>query len=72
LIDLIEIYEKDRFRIESNTSPIEKVKYLMEVNDLNQSDLVPEFGSRSLVSEFPAGKRQLNISQIRKLAERFS
>ena len=44
--------------------------YLMEEHDLRQSDL-PEVGSQGVVSEILSGKRDLNVRQIRALAERF-
>lgn len=42
----------------------------MEEHSLTQSDL-PEVGSQGVVSEILNGKRELNVRQIRKLAERF-
>jgi len=45
--------------------------FLMEQNDLNQSDL-PELGSQGVVSEILSGKRSLNVKQISRLAKRFS
>lgn len=43
---------------------------LMEDHHLAQSDL-PEIGSQGVVSEILAGKRDLNVRQIARLAERF-
>jgi HTH-type transcriptional regulator/antitoxin HigA len=42
----------------------------MEEHELTQSDL-PEVGSQGVVSEILNGKRELNVRQIRALAERF-
>jgi HTH-type transcriptional regulator/antitoxin HigA len=42
----------------------------MEQHGLRQSDL-PEIGSQGVVSEVLAGKRELNVRQIRALSERF-
>jgi HTH-type transcriptional regulator/antitoxin HigA len=42
----------------------------MEEHDLKQSDL-PEIGSQGVVSEVLAGRRQLNIRQVKALSERF-
>ena len=47
------------------------LQYLMDEHDLTQSEL-PEVGSQGVVSEIVRGKRELNIRQIRVLAERFS
>jgi HTH-type transcriptional regulator/antitoxin HigA len=46
------------------------LSYLMEEHSLTQSDL-PEVGSQGVVSEILHGKRQLNVRQIRALADRF-
>ncbi len=42
----------------------------MEEHGLAQSDL-REIGSQGVVSELLAGKRQLNLQQVRLLSERF-
>lgn len=56
---------------EPSLSPRELIKYLMEANDLEQKDRVPYFGTRSRVSEFLSGHRDLSVEQAKKLAERF-
>ena len=48
----------------------EVLQFLMEEHGLRQSDL-PEIGSQGVVSEILHGKRELNVRQIRELAERF-
>jgi HTH-type transcriptional regulator / antitoxin HigA len=50
--------------------PSEVLRFLMRQHELRQSDL-PEIGSQGVVSEIPAGRRDLNTRQIRGLAERF-
>ncbi|MCW8400884.1 helix-turn-helix domain-containing protein [Legionella sp. PATHC038] len=50
---------------------IEALKFLMEQHGLDQSDFKNEIGSQGVVSEILNGKRQLNLSHIKKLAERF-
>jgi HTH-type transcriptional regulator/antitoxin HigA len=50
--------------------PSEMLRFLMEQNGLNQSDL-PEIGSQGVVSEILHGKRDLNVRQIKLLSERF-
>lgn len=42
----------------------------MEQHSLTQSDL-PELGSQGVMSEILRGKRELNLRQIKALAERF-
>jgi len=46
------------------------LRHLMEVHGLLQSDL-PEIGAQSVVSAVLAGRRSLNIRQIKALAARF-
>jgi len=67
---LIEMYEAQHLpEIEGN--PTDSLRALIEEHDIKQSDL-PEIGSQGVVSEVLAGKRQLNIRQIRALGERFN
>jgi len=49
---------------------VDLLRYLMEEHGLKQSDL-SEIGSQGVVSEILNGKRELNVRQMRKLAERF-
>jgi HTH-type transcriptional regulator/antitoxin HigA len=44
----------------------------MEANDLRQKDLVPIFGSESIVSEVLNEKRGINKNHIEKLSKRFN
>ncbi|MBL8080239.1 MAG: helix-turn-helix domain-containing protein [Anaerolineales bacterium] len=46
------------------------LRFLMDEHGLSQSDL-PEVGSQGVVSEILNGRRELNVRQIRSLAERF-
>ena len=48
----------------------EMLRFFMDEHGLTQSDL-PEIGSQGVVSEILHGKRELNVRQIRILAERF-
>lgn len=52
-------------------SGVDSLKFLMEQHSLGQGDLKGEIGSQGVVSEILNGKRQLNISHIKKLANRF-
>ncbi|MGF0241415.1 helix-turn-helix domain-containing protein [Rhodococcus sp. IEGM1300] len=54
----------------AEASGVEVLGYLMREHGLTQSDL-PGVGTQSVVSEILSGKRQLNLRQIRWLAERF-
>lgn len=49
----------------------ELLKVLIEERGIRQKDLVPVFGSESIVSEVLSGKRQLNLHYIIGLAEYF-
>ena len=67
---LIEAYEEEHYSIHA-ASPVEVLAELIEANDLRQKDLVPVFGSESVVSEVLSGKRSLNTHQIEGLSRRF-
>ncbi len=66
---LIKNYEDQEYRIKQ-ASPIDTLKYLMREHGLKQSELT-EIGSQGVVSEILAGKRALNIEQIKKISDRF-
>ena len=66
---LIENYEDQEYKIK-DVPPVEVLKYLMQEHGLKQSDL-KEIGSQGIVSEILAGKRTLNIEQIKKISKRF-
>jgi len=51
-------------------SGADMLRFLMDEHALTQSDL-PEVGSQGVVSEILNAKRELNVRQIRALAERF-
>jgi HTH-type transcriptional regulator/antitoxin HigA len=66
---LIQVYEEKHYPI-PGCSGVDMVRFFMEEHDLTQADL-PEIGSQGVVSEVLNGKRELNVRQIRALAERF-
>lgn len=70
LITLIEAYEEEHHSI-PDASPVEVLRALMDANDLRQKDLVPIFGTESIVSEVLHKKRDLNKGHIQKLSKRF-
>jgi HTH-type transcriptional regulator / antitoxin HigA len=70
LITLIEAYEEEHHAI-PGASPVQVLRALMDANNLRQKDLVPIFGSESVVSEVLHKKRALNKSHIEKLSKRF-
>src|SRR5215510_2294709 len=66
---LIEAYDREHYCL-PEASGVEVVRFLMEQHGLTQGNL-PEIGNQSVVSEILAGRRQLNVRQIRALAARF-
>jgi HTH-type transcriptional regulator/antitoxin HigA len=66
---LIHAYEEEHYPI-PEASGADVLRYLMEEHGLMQSDL-PEVGSQGVVSEILSGKRELNVRQVRALAEKF-
>jgi HTH-type transcriptional regulator / antitoxin HigA len=75
LVDVIShmiiMYDENHEELLQKGSGIDALKFLMEQHGLDQRDLKNEIGSQGVVSEILNGKRQLNISHIKKLAERF-
>ncbi|UZE29592.1 type II toxin-antitoxin system HigA family antitoxin [Pseudomonas asplenii] len=67
--DYIEAYDKEHWPMPV-ASGAEVLREMMREHGLTQSDL-PGVGPQSVVSEILSGKRQLNLRQIRWLAERF-
>lgn len=67
---LIESYENEYYPIEA-PDPIEAIKYLMEEEGLNQSDLGEIIGDKSKASLILNRRRKLSLSMIRKLQARF-
>ncbi|HXM26136.1 MAG TPA: helix-turn-helix domain-containing protein [Chthoniobacterales bacterium] len=63
-------YEERNVEIPDAT-PAVVLGFLMEQNNLRQSDLAEDFGSQSNVSEVLSGKREINARQARALAKRF-
>ena len=66
---LIEAYDNQHHSL-PDCSGIDALSFLMQEHQLSQSAL-PEIGSQGVVSEILNGKRQLNLRQIKALAEKF-
>jgi len=66
---LIEAFDTEHHALPAATGT-DVLRYLMEEHGLSQGDL-PEVGSQGVVSEILGGGRDLNVRQIRALAERF-
>ena len=67
---LVEAYERVRWPRRAPSLP-DLLTYLMDQHGLSRADLVPLLGTPSRVSEVLTGKRQLSMSMVRKLRERF-
>jgi HTH-type transcriptional regulator/antitoxin HigA len=72
LANLLEDYEKRTLSQLEKSSPLETLKFLMQENNLRQTDLADIFGTQSVVSEVLGGKREITKKQAKALAERFS
>lgn len=68
LVLLIEDYEKKHYPIDA-PDPIEAIKYIMEEKGLTNKDIIPYFGSKSLVSAVLNRRRNLSLKMIKSLHE---
>lgn len=67
---LVEAYERGRWPQRVPTVQ-DLLTYLMDQHGLSRADLVPLLGTASRVSEVLNGKRDLSMSMVRKLRDRF-
>ena len=67
---LVEAYERARWQRVAPTIP-GLLAYLLDQHGLARSDLVPLLGGASRVSEVLSGKRELSMSMVRRLRDRF-
>ncbi|MBL0948325.1 helix-turn-helix domain-containing protein [Brevundimonas sp.] len=65
---LLARYEEERFPMPTS-DPVEAIRFAMDRQGLQQSDLAELLGSRSRASEILNGRRELSLSQIRLLAK---
>ena len=70
LAQLVEAYENNCFN-NFQASGVEMLYYLMELKNIKQSALAPVLGGQSVVSNILNKRRELNIRQIKKLAQFF-
>jgi HTH-type transcriptional regulator/antitoxin HigA len=66
---LVHSYEEEHYSMPDVTGA-EVLRFLMDEHGLTQSDL-PEVGSQGVISEILNGKRELNVRQVRSLAQKF-
>ena len=67
---LVEAYERARWPRRAPSLP-DLLTYLMDQHGLSRADLVPLLGTPSRVSEVLTGKRELSMSMVRRLRDRF-
>ncbi|MEN2427991.1 helix-turn-helix domain-containing protein [Chromobacterium vaccinii] len=67
--ELVHCYETEHHAV-PEASGVDALRFLMEEHGLCQGDL-PEIGSQGVVSEILNGHRELNLRQVKNLAERF-
>lgn len=67
---LVEAYEDEHYPM-PELPPNEILNFLMQENDLKQTDLLHIFGSSGITSEVVNGKRSISKAQAKKLAEFF-
>jgi HTH-type transcriptional regulator/antitoxin HigA len=63
---LVDLYEREAHPIDL-PDPISAIRFRMEQQGLNRSDLIQYIGSKGKVSEVLSGKRSLSLSMIRNL-----
>jgi HTH-type transcriptional regulator/antitoxin HigA len=67
---LIEAYERVRWPRRRPSLP-DLLAYLMDQHGLTRADLIPLLGTASRVSEVLGGKRDLSMTMIKRLRDRF-
>ena len=67
---LVEAYERTQWPRTAPTLPV-LLAYSMDQHNLSRADLVPLLGTASRVSEVLTGKRDLSMTMVRRLRERF-
>lgn len=70
LVRLIEEFEEEAYPM-GNSTPRDMLLFLMEQQDLKQTDLLEVFGSKGIVSEVVNGKRAISKTHAKRLAEKF-
>jgi HTH-type transcriptional regulator/antitoxin HigA len=70
MVALIEQFEDAHYPL-GHATPVEALRVLMEERNLRQRDLIPFFGSSSVVSDVLNGKRSISKASAKKLAEYF-
>ena len=72
LITLIEKFEAEHYPLNNLSTPLSRLTFLMEENQLHQADLIEVFEAKDIVAEVLSGKRQISKSHALKLGEFFN
>jgi HTH-type transcriptional regulator/antitoxin HigA len=72
LITLVEKFEAEHYPLNNLSTPLSRLTFLMEENQLLQADLIEVFGAKGIASEVLSGKRQISKSHALKLGEFFN
>jgi len=68
---LIQDYDRRHALPPDNSTPAERLVYVLEVSQRTSADLICVFGQKSHVSEALKGKRSISADQARKLGKMF-
>jgi HTH-type transcriptional regulator/antitoxin HigA len=68
---LVEDYDRRHAMPPDDSTPGERLQFLLEHSGKTSADLLPIFGQRSHVHEALTGKRTISASQARKLGQLF-
>jgi HTH-type transcriptional regulator/antitoxin HigA len=69
---LVEDYDRRNAMPPDDSTPAERLQFLMDHSERVPADLLPIFGQRSHVNEALHGKRPISADQARKLGKLFS
>jgi antitoxin component HigA of HigAB toxin-antitoxin module len=69
---LIEDYDRRHSLPSEESTPADRLRFLLAHSGKTPADLLPVFGQRSHVNEAVNGKRKISAGQARKLAKLFS
>jgi antitoxin component HigA of HigAB toxin-antitoxin module len=71
LLLLVEDYDRRHGMPPDDSTPAERIQFLLEHSGRTPTDLIPIFGQRSHVNEALTGKRPISAMQARKLGLMF-
>ena len=69
---LVEKFESENYPRQNLSTPHSRLLHLMEANNLQETDLIPVFGSSDLTAEIITGKRSIDRTHAEKLSDRFN